>query len=76
MSNIELALVLTISHKLHLTVWLICFCDRDYEAAQLPHGMNLLFLNYYGFYFYAGMVPKYVLSHSVLLNPYFHERKI
>lgn len=75
MSNIELALVLTIPHKLHLTVWPICFCGRDYEAEQLPHSTNLLFLNYYGFYFCAGMVPRYVLSHSIFLNPYFYERK-
>lgn len=75
MSNVDLALVLMIPHQLHLTMWLLSFCDRDYEAGQLPHSTNLLFLHYHELYFYAGMVPRYVLSHSLFPSPYFHERE-
>lgn len=60
MSNVDLALVLMIPHQLHLTMWLLSFCDRDYEAGQLPHSTNLLFLHYHELYFYAGMVPRYI----------------
>lgn len=74
-SNVDLALVWKILHQLHLTTWLLSFWDRDYEARQLPHSMKLLFLGYYGLYFYAGMVPRCVLSRSLFLSPYFHERK-